>query len=152
MSEILDGKSEAQSYSTDDLEKIIYRDPKELKQATHRPFRLSGLTSAFTHPRPVGDLRKLVAPDPNDEYLEDRSFQLTPLNRKKTTIYFTKKIHKMLKSAKYSMKKMVEPELQKKISMSLIINNALVIVLHEFDMKGEESVLLKQMMKKLKKS
>ena len=94
----------------------------------------------------------LWRPTPNDEYLEDRSFQLTPLNRKKTTIYFTKKIHKMLKSAKYSMKKMVEPELQKKISMSLIINNALVIVLHEFDMKGEESVLLKQMMKKLKKS
>lgn len=148
MSEILDGKSDAPSYNTDDLEKIIYRDPKELKKAVHRAFRLTSHSDA----NGTTDLRKLVEPDPADELLADKSFQLTPLNKKKTTIYFTKKIHKMLKSAKYRMKKMVDPELQNKVSMSLIINNALIIVLHEFDVKGEDSILLKQMMKKLKKN
>ena len=57
----------------------------------------------------------------------------------------------MLKSAKYRMRKMVDPELQNKISMSSIINNALIIVLHEFEVKGEKSILLKQIVKKLKK-
>lgn len=148
MSELLDGKADSPSFSTDDLEKIIYRDPKELKKSVHRAFRLTN----FSQPQVSEELRKLVEPDPADEFLEDRSFHLTPLNKKKTTIYFTKKIHKMLKSAKYRMKKMVPQELQNKVSMSLIINNALIIVLHEFDVKGEDSVLLKQMMKKLKKN
>ncbi len=148
MSEILDGKADAPSYSTDDLEKIIYRDPKELHKAVHKAFRLTSISDR----KKTDDLRKLVEPDPADEFLEDKSFHLTPLNKKKTTIYFTKKIHKMLKSAKYRMKKMVDPELQKRVSMSLIINNALIIVLHEFDVKGEDSILLKQMMKKLKKN
>jgi hypothetical protein len=146
LSEILTGPSDVQASQTEDLEKIIYRDPKELQRVVHRAFRLSD-----SHTPTIGaDLKRLIEPEKDDD-LEHQSFQLTSLNKKKTTIYFSKKIHLMLKSAKYRMRKMVEPDLSNKISMSSIINNALVIVLHEFEVKGEKSILLKQIVKKLKK-
>ncbi len=146
LSEILNTPEDIQAMQTDDLEKIIYRDPKELQRVVHRAFRLSD----FRTPAIGAELKRLIEPEKDDD-LEHQSFHLTSLNKKKTTIYFSKKIHLMLKSAKYRIRKMVEPELSNKISMSSIINNALIIVLHEFDMKGEKSVLLKQIVKKLNK-
>lgn len=147
MSEILNASPESQEANAEDLDKIIYRDPKELQKVVHRAFRLSA-----TSDQVMGDdLKKLVQPDATDDIGEHKSFQITNLRKKKTTIYFSKKIYLMLKSAKYKMKKMVEPEMQSKISMSSIINTALLIVLHEFDIKGENSVLLRQTVKRLKK-
>lgn len=147
LSDVLNATQEAPAMHTDDLDKLIYRNPQELQRVVHRAFRLTD----FSAPSVSTDLRKLVEPDKDDESLEHQSFQLTSLTKKKTTIYFSKKIHLMLKSAKFRMRKMVEPELQNKISMSSIINNALIIVLHEFEVKGEKSVLLKQIVKKLNK-
>ncbi len=146
LAEVLGASQENQALQTDDLDKLIYRDPKELQRVVHRAFRLTD----FSAPAVSTDLRKLIEPD-KDDALDHQSFHLTSLNKKKTTIYFSKKIHLMLKSAKYRMRKMVDPELQNKISMSSIINNALIIVLHEFEVKGEKSILLKQIVKKLKK-
>ncbi len=146
LSEVLNAPHEITALQTDDLDKLVYRDPQELRRVVHRAFRLTD----FSTPAVSTDLRKLVEPDKDDD-VEHQSFSLTPLNRKKTTIYFSKKIHLMLKSAKYRMRKLVDPSLQNKISMSGIINNALIIVLHEFEVKGEKSILLKQIVKKLNK-
>jgi hypothetical protein len=147
MSEILGSSGpETPIMSTDDLEKIIYRDPKELQKVVHRAFRLTSMAGEPTLP---SDLKKLVEPEKEDFNEEHHSFQLTNLTKKKTTIYFSKKVHLMLKSAKYKIKKMVAPELQSQVSMSSIINNALVIVLHEFELKEDKSILYKQILKKL---
>lgn len=145
LSEVLGAATDANSLQTDDLDKLIYRDPKELQRVVHRAFKLTN----FSAPAISTDLRKLVEPEKED-FEDVQSFHLAP-RKKKTTIYFSKKIHLMLKSAKYRMRKMVDPELEKKISMSSIINNALIIVLHEFEVKGEKSILLKQIVKKLNK-
>lgn len=145
MSEILGSTApDTPIMNTDDLEKIIYRDPKELQKVVHRAFRLSTMAPALPE-----DLKKLVEPEKDDFNEEHHSFQLTNLTKKKTTIYFSKKVHLMLKSAKYKIKKMVAPELQSQVSMSSIINNALVIVLHEFELKEDKSILYKQILKKL---
>ncbi len=146
LADVLNTPSEVPTLHTEDLDKIIYRDPKELQRVVHRAFRLTDVRT----PTIGTELRRLIEPEKDDD-LVHQSFQLTPMNKKKTTIYFSKKIHLMLKSAKYRMRKMVEPELSNKISMSSIINNALIIVLHEFDVKGEKSILLKQIVKKLNK-
>lgn len=145
LADVLNAPNEEKNLQTDDLDKLIYRDPKELQRVVHRAFKLTDMSA----PSPSTELRKLVEPEKED-YSDVQSFMLAP-RKKKTTIYFSKKIHLMLKSAKYRMKKMVEPELQNKISMSSIINNALIIVLHEFEVKGEKSILLKQIVKKLNK-
>jgi len=145
MAEILGNPAqEAPVLHTDELEKIVYRDPKELQKVVHRAFRLTEVNSNLPE-----DLKKLVIPDKEDLGEEHQSFQLTNLTKKKTTIYFSKKVHLMLKSAKYKLKQMVDPDLQSQISMSSIINNALVIVLHEFDLKEDKSILYKQILKKL---
>lgn len=145
MAEILCGSAqEAPALHTDDLEKIVYRDPKELQKVVHRAFRLTAM-----EPDLPEDLRKLVEPEKDEFDEEHQSFKLTNLTKKKTTIYFSKKVHLMLKSAKYKLKKIVDPELQSQISMSSIINNALVIVLHEFELKEDKSILYKQILKKL---
>lgn len=147
LAEVLGATQDAPAMNTDDLDKLIYRDPQELQRVVHRAFRLTD----FSAPAVSTDLRQLVQPDKEDYSSEHQSFHLTGLTKKKTTIYFSKKIHLMLKSAKFRMRKMVQPELQSKISMSSIINNALIIVLHEFEVKGDKSVLLKQIVKKLSK-
>ncbi len=147
MADILGSQSEAPAAQADDLERIIYRNPQELKQPMHRAFRLTDAAQ----PAMPEDLKRLVLPDKDDEDQEHSSFRLTDIVKKKTTIYFSKKIHLMLKSAKYQIKKMIEPELQSQISMSSIINNALIIVLHEFDLKREKSILYRQIIRKLKK-
>jgi len=149
MSEILGGGpkdfgAEGPVMQSDDLEKLVYRDPKELQKVVHRAFRLTAMT-----PELPSDLKKLVEPE-KDEFNEDhQSFKLTNITKKKTTIYFSKKVHLMLKSAKYKLKKIIDPDLASQISMSSIINNALIIVLHEFELKEDKSILYKQILKKL---
>ncbi len=147
LTDVLNGASEEKGLGLDDLDRIIYRNPSELKNIVHKPFKLTTQHS-IQH---VDELRRLLEED-DDDLEEHHSFRLTDITSKKTTVYFSRKIYTKLKSAKYHMKKLVPDELRSKISMSRIINNALIIVLHEFERKEENSVLLKQMVKVLQKT
>ena len=145
MMDLLEGREEKVPDTMDDLDKLLYRDPKEIKQDSHRSFRLS--TEAHT-PAPV-----VLGTEENEEAVleqdKHKSFRLSLFHKKKSTVYFSRKMHARLKFAKYQMQKLVNDDVKAQISMSSIVNNALKIVLHEFETKRDKSVLLKVMLKDL---
>lgn len=143
LKELLNGVHEDSPPDLEDLNKILYRDPKEAVHPSHRSFRLSEGQLG------LGETRDLF--DDEEEEEEHRSFRLTAITKRKSTIYFTRKMHSRLKYAKYQLRKLVGEEHRSSISMSDIVNNALRIVLHEFEQKNDKSILLKMTLKNLKK-
>ncbi len=134
----------------EDLNTLLYRDPKELGERRHRSFRLS---DAYEDLGPAGRAA-LVDEDRDDEEEYDlRSFRLaqTPRNKKKATVYFPKKLHTRLRSAKYQVKKLVPPEMRSYVTMSDIVTIALRIALREFEMKGKNSLMLKLLVKNIQR-
>ncbi len=72
--------------------------------------------------------------------------------KKKTTYYLTEEIFETLGDAKEIIRKML-PDIQKsKISKTRIINSALKMILREFETKGGDSALVKQISKRDPKS
>lgn len=72
--------------------------------------------------------------------------------KRKTTYYLTEEIFENLGDAKEIMRKML-PDIQKsKISKTRIVNSALKMILREFETKGGDSALVKQISKRDPKS
>lgn len=129
----------------DDLNKLLYRDPRDAQaESEHRSFRLS------SHEESSRGF-DLEENEEDVELDEHRSFRLSVVSKKKSTIYFSRKMHARLKYAKYQLRKMMPNPFKSQVSMSNIVNNALKIVLHEFESKHDKSVLLKVTMKNMKK-
>ncbi|HEA65524.1 MAG TPA: hypothetical protein ENI07_01690 [Desulfobacterales bacterium] len=72
--------------------------------------------------------------------------------KRKTTYYLTEEIFENLGDAKEIIRKML-PDIQKsKISKTRIVNSALKMILKEFESKGGDSTLVKQIQKRDPKS
>ncbi len=139
---LLDSRDEVVDPESEDLNQIIYRDPNSIHAEEHRSFRLSDAVPIA----PLSEIKKMLRGEEDiDE--EHRSFKLTSITKKKSTVYFSRKLHRRLKNAKYRIDKMLPQNLRAQVSMSRIINIALLIVLYEFDKKGDNSLLLKQIIK-----
>jgi len=69
--------------------------------------------------------------------------------QRKTTHYLSQDIFATLDETKDKIREQI-PEKFDKISRSKIINNALQLILHDFDLKGEDSALVKQLLKQPK--
>lgn len=134
----------------EDLNALLYRDPKEISERRHRSFRLS---NAYDDLGPAG--RAALVDEDRDEDVDQelRSFRLAqaPRNKKKATVYFPKKLHTRLRSAKYQVKKLVPPEMRSYVTMSDIVTIALRIALREFEMKGKNSLMLKLLVKNIQR-
>lgn len=127
-----------------DLEKIIHRDPGEASKVDHRSFRMSSGGGVGGKPFLLDPGELKGDPEP-----QVQSFRLAPLDIKKTTVYFSNKLHIRLKSAKYNLKKCVPSDKQSLVTMSEIVNIALRIVLAEYEAKGEAGLLGRLIKKKL---
>ncbi|THB71937.1 MAG: hypothetical protein D6E12_00380 [Desulfovibrio sp.] len=145
LKELLSGVHEDTTPDLEDLDKILYRDPKEAQNLAHRSFRLSDGAVPTPFQAVSGNL---LGDEEEDDH---RSFRLTTLSKKKSTVYFSRKMHSRLKYAKYQLRKLVPEEYRTAVSMSDIVNNALKIVLHEFETKNDKSILLKMTLKAIKK-
>ncbi len=146
--------SNAQSDETlpdaEDLNTLLYRDPKELEQTHHRAFRLTDLHAELG---PAGRAALLDEAEDREPDMEYRSFRLSggPRDKKKATIYFPNKLHIRLRSAKHQAKKLAPEELRSHVTMSDIVTIALRIALREFEMKGKNSLMLKLLMKNIQR-
>jgi len=106
-----------------------------LQHLIRRPFQAGRNTAATdrAEPGPIGR----------------RSFQLGELSKKKTTIYLSHELYKDLLRAKKLLRKLAPEDRQAQVSMSCIVDNALKIMLKELELKGEDSILAKQLSKSL---
>ena len=77
------------------------------------------------------------------------SQQRTPTKgKKKSTYYVTEETFAHLDKAKVKIKQQVPATFKKHISKSQIINQALGMILRDFEIKGDDSLLMKRLMKK----
>lgn len=70
--------------------------------------------------------------------------------KKKTTCYLSKNISENLDKAKTKIREMAPAYLKNSISKSQILGQALRVILKDFEVKGKNSVLVKQILKKPK--
>ena len=68
-------------------------------------------------------------------------------NKKKVTHYLSEKVSVELSEAKAKIKVMVPPEVKSQVSMSRIVEYALKAILDELDEKGNDSTLVREIMK-----
>lgn len=88
--------------------------------------------------------------DDNRDYSSRLRSGKVPI-KKRTTCYLAKDIFKDLGKTKKKIREMVPPESKTSISKSLIVAQALRIILKEFEIKGENSVLVKRILSRIKK-
>ncbi len=81
------------------------------------------------------------------EPVRHRSFRLTRNPKKKVTFYLTPETEWKLEEVKTRLKMLVSDRHGLRISKSAIVDNALKIMLREFELKGEDSILLRQMIR-----
>lgn len=149
LAELLSGGADpGPTDEAEDLNPLLYRDKSEVSKPRYRSFRLTDLDeSPGQYAKNI--LLSIDDPEPEEQY---RSFRLAvPLNKKKATVYFPAKLHNRLKSAKYHIKKLAPEEYKSQISMSDIVAISLRIALREFEMKGDQSLMLKLILKHLSK-
>lgn len=70
-----------------------------------------------------------------------------PATKRKATLYLSENIFHGLESAKHSIRKMLPSGLHSFISKSSIANVALKLLLKEYEKRGEDSILLKQLVR-----
>lgn len=71
--------------------------------------------------------------------------------KKKSTHYLSGEIFDDLDEARDKINELVHPRLKSKISKSRIVDQALRMILKDFEEKGEKSHLIKEMLKDLRK-
>ncbi len=104
---------------------------EELEKLIHRPVKPPEAAPVMKNPRAKREKRP---------------------KKKKTTYYITEEIFENLGDAKEIIRKML-PDIQKsKISKTRIVNSALKMILKEFETKGGDSALVKQISKRDPKS
>lgn len=103
---------------------------EELDKLIHRSFRLTPPSAAEA-----------------GGSLLDRALRLTSTGKRKTTIYLTDTLAKDLDQAKEKLKEMVPDEARAYTSKSAIANIALRVLLRDLEQRGEESILMRQLMK-----
>lgn len=67
--------------------------------------------------------------------------------KKKTTHYLSGTVFKELSEAKQKINDLVPSPLKSRVSKSQIVNQALKMILDDFEQKGEKSTLVKQLLK-----
>jgi hypothetical protein len=72
-------------------------------------------------------------------------------SKKKSTHYLSGEIFDDLDEAREKINELVHPRLKSKISKSRIVDQALRMILKDFEEKGEKSHLIKEMLKDLRK-
>lgn len=72
-------------------------------------------------------------------------------SKKKSTHYLSGEIFDDLDEARDKINELVHPRLKSKISKSRIVDQALRVILKDFEEKGEKSHLIKEMLKDLRK-
>jgi hypothetical protein len=72
-------------------------------------------------------------------------------SKKKSTHYLSGEIFDDLDEARDKINELVHPRLKSKISKSRIVDQALRMILKDFEEKGEKSHLIKEMLKDLRK-
>lgn len=95
--------------------------------------------------------REPQEPEDGDQDSSTRSRRSKLPPKKRTTCYLKKDIFKNLGKTKKKIREMVPPESKTSISKSLIVAQALRIILKEFEIKGKNSVLVKQILRKIEK-
>ncbi len=68
-------------------------------------------------------------------------------SKKKTTHYLSGKVFQELGEAKQKINDLVPSPLKSRVSKSQIVNQALKMILDDFEQKGEKSTLVKQLLK-----
>lgn len=66
--------------------------------------------------------------------------------KKKTTHYLSGEIFRELDEAKHKINELVPSPLRARVSKSQIVNQALKMILNDFEQKGEKSTLIKQLL------
>lgn len=94
----------------------------------------------------MGELGDLIyrrgAPTPKRGVVRE-----APVTKKKVTHYLSEKVSVELSEAKAKIKVMVPPEVKSQVSMSRIVEYALKAILDELDEKGDDSTLVKEILK-----
>lgn len=120
MDDLLKGTSEDAEHEASSLAKLIHRAEKA-SPATHPP-----------ESRSCPDPKK--APPSGD-------------SKKKSTHYLSGEIFADLDDAKDKINELVHPRLKSRVSKSRIVDQALRMILKEFEEKGEKSHLIKEILK-----
>jgi len=68
--------------------------------------------------------------------------------KKKTTLYLSKEVFENLDRVKKEIRSIVPKNLRSKVSKTQIVNHALTLILKEFEDKGENSKLVRNIKKK----
>ncbi|THB63874.1 MAG: hypothetical protein D6E12_16025 [Desulfovibrio sp.] len=125
LEDVLSGLDEDSSPSLEELDKLI-----------HRSFRL---TQA---PSPESDKRQSML---------GRALRASSTGKRKTTIYLTSKLADELDNTKANIRELMPEDARSLVTKSSIVNLALRILLREYEKRGEESILVKQLNKMAQK-
>lgn len=123
MDDLLKGSSEDTTHEAASLARLIHR---------------TGESSSAKHPAedsPSRDPKKAPAGD----------------SKKKSTHYLSEEIFADLDDAREKINELVQPRVKSRISKSRIVNQALRMILREFEEKGEKSHLIKEILKDIRR-
>lgn len=118
MDALLKGASEDRAHETSSLAKLIHRGKKP-----DRAKPLAGSSSRPAPPKTPGG------------------------SKKKSTHYLSEKIFADLDEARDKINKLMHQQLKSRVSKSGIVDQALRMILKEFEEKGEKSHLIKEILK-----
>ncbi|MDG4475257.1 hypothetical protein [Thiovibrio frasassiensis] len=123
MDDLLKGASEDTPLEAPSLAKLIHR---------------TGETTRATHPgESASDPEQKKAPGPD--------------SKKKSTHYLSEEIFEDLDDARDKINELVHQRLKSRVSKSRIVNQALRMILKDFEEKGEKSHLIKEILKDIRK-
>lgn len=106
--------------------------------------------------RGMNELSKLIHARPNDSSTKDVAKRPVVGQQKKrersrkhkTTHYLTKEVFDNLDEAKADIRSFLPEDSKSKATKSSIVESAITVVLHEFEKKGKDSVLIQELLKK----
>ncbi|MHB1185012.1 MAG: hypothetical protein ACYDIB_04450 [Desulfobulbia bacterium] len=123
MDDLLKGAEEDAAHEASSLAKLIHR---------------TGETPIATAPAESSPDPEHKKPSPGD-------------SKKKSTHYLSEEIFEDLDDAREKINELVHPRLKSRISKSRIVNQALSMILKDFEEKGEKSHLMKEILKDIRK-
>lgn len=122
MDDLLKGSPEDPSTEAPSLTKLIHR---------------SGETTSTSHTAENASPQRQKKTSPSD-------------SKKKSTHYLSEEIFTDLDEAREKINELVHPRVKSRISKSRIVNQALRMILKEFEEKGEKSHLIKEILKDIR--
>ncbi|MBU1405439.1 MAG: hypothetical protein KKA71_08370 [Proteobacteria bacterium] len=123
MDDLLKGGEEDTTHEASSLAKLIHR---------------TGETPIATAPAESSPGKEHKKPSPGD-------------SKKKSTHHLSEEIFEDLDDAREKINELVQPRLKSRISKSRIVNQALTMILKDFEEKGEKSHLMKEILKDIRK-